>query len=103
MTLALPVLVTVAESDWLVPTVVFPKLRLVGLEPRVPTGMAVPVPESEIVNDGLDAFEVIVTLPVALLVFVGANFTVSAVLCPALRVSGVVIPLNVNPVPLMAA
>jgi hypothetical protein len=51
----------------------------------------------------LDAFEVIVTLPVALLVFVGANFTVSAVLCPALRVSGVVIPLNVNPVPLMAA
>ena len=59
--------------------------------------------EIETVRVGFEAFDVIVTLPVALPVVVGANFAVSDVLCPAARVSGVVIPLNVKPVPLMAA
>ena len=87
----------------MLPTVTFPKPRLVGLEPRVPTGTAVPVPESEIVSDGFEAFEVMVTLPLALPVVVGANFTARDILCPAVSVSGVVIPLKVNPVPLMEA
>ena len=56
--------------------VTFPRPRLVGLEPKVPTGTAVPVPESEIVTDGFEAFDVMVTLPLVLPVLVGANFTV---------------------------
>jgi hypothetical protein len=97
------VLLIVVERDWLLPTVTLPKLRLIGLEPSVPTGTAVPVPERPIVSDEFDAFEVMVTVPLAPPVVVGANFTLRDVLCPAVKVNGTAIPLRVNPVPLMAA
>ena len=42
MTLAPPVLVTVSESDCLLPTVTLLKLRLVGFDPNVPG--AIPFP-----------------------------------------------------------
>jgi hypothetical protein len=50
---------------------------------------------------GSDAFEVIVILPVTLPVDAGVNVTVKVALWPAVRVNGVVIPLRLNPVPLI--
>ena len=101
MTLDPPVLVTVSDRDWLLPTVTFPKLRLVGFDPSVPC--VTPVPVTGIVRVGLDAVEVMVTLPLALAADVGANLTLKAALWPAVRVSGVEIPLRLKPVPVMVA
>jgi hypothetical protein len=96
-----PVLVTVSARDLLLPTVTLPKLRLLGFDPRDPS--ASPVPANEIVRVGLEAFEVTVTLPLALVADAGVNVTVNVVLWPAVRVNGVLIPLRLNPVPLMLA
>jgi hypothetical protein len=100
VTLVPPVLVTVSDRDWLFPTVTLPKLRLVGFAPSAPA--ATPVPDKGIVRVGFDAFEVTVTLPLALPAAVGVNVTVKLALCPAVNVTGVVIPLRLNPVPLAA-
>ena len=85
----------------MLPTVTLPKLRLVGFDPSVP--WATPVPDKGMFRVGLEAVEVRVTLPLALAADVGANLTLKVVLWPAVRVSGVVIPLRLNPVPVMAA
>lgn len=52
---------------------------------------------------GFDAFEVMVTLPLALPAAAGVNVTVKVVLCPAVNVTGAVIPVRLNPVPVIAA
>jgi hypothetical protein len=100
VTLEPPLLVTVSDSDSLLPTVTLPKLRLVGFAPSVPG--VTPVPDNGIVRVGLEALEVMVMLPLALAAEVGANETLKVVLWPAVRVSGVVIPLRVKPLPLIA-
>lgn len=64
--------------------------------------MAAPVPDKGIVNVEFEASEVSVTAPVTLPVEPGANFTVKFVVCPALRVNEGLMPLSVNPVPLIA-
>ena len=74
-----------------------PKLRLVGFEPSVPG--AIPVPDSGIFRVG--AFEVIVTFPLTLPADAGVNATLKFVLCPAVSVTGVVMPLKLNPLPLI--
>ena len=51
---------------------------------------------------GFDAFEVTVTVPGNVPADVGANFTVNVVLCPAVNVTGGVIPEMLNPVPVAA-
>ena len=99
MTLEPPVLVTVSDSVLLLPTVTLLKPRLVGFDPSAPG--ATPVPDSGIVRVGLDAFEVIVILPLALAVEAGVNVTVKFALCPAVSVTGAVIPFRLNPVPLI--
>ena len=101
MTLDPPVLVIVSDRAPLLPTVTLPKLRLLGFGPS-PPGEA-PVPANAKVRDGLEAFEVMVTVPLALPADCGAKVTVKVVLCDGLRVSGVVIPLKVNPAPLIPA
>ena len=73
------------------------KLKLVGDAVKVAGVTAVPV--SGIDKDGLEAFEVTVTVPLALLVEVGANVTVNDVLCPGVSVTGGVMPEILNPVP----
>ena len=83
----------------MLPTVTLPKPRLVGFEPSEPG--AIPVPDKGIVSVVLEAFEVMVTLPLALVAVWGANVTVKFVLCPAVSVTGAVIPVRVNPVPLI--
>ena len=83
------------------PTVTFPKLMLLELSPNRP-GDA-PVPETAIVNVGFEPSEVMVTIPAKFATDCGAKPTVKVVLCDAFKVSGVVMPLRVNPVPLMLA
>ena len=83
----------------MLPTITVPKLRLLGLDPNAPG--ATPVPANGIVRVGLDAFDEIVTLPVTLPADGGVNVTLKLALCPAASVMGAVIPLNVNPVPLI--
>jgi hypothetical protein len=53
------------------------------------------------VRVGLDAFEVIVILPLRLAAEAGVSVTVKFALCPAVSVTGAVIPLKLNPVPLI--
>ena len=93
-------MVTVSERALSLPTVTLPKLRLVGFDPKSPG--EIPVPDNGIVKVGFEALEVTVTLPLALAADAGVKVTLKVALCPALRVTGVVMPLSVNPVPLMA-
>jgi len=99
VTLEPPVLVTVSERDCLLPTITLPKPRLVGFEPSAPG--VTPVPDNGMARVGFEAFEVIVTLPLTLPADVGVNVTLKLALCPAVSVTGAVIPLTLNPVPLI--
>jgi hypothetical protein len=94
-------LVTVSERDLLLPTVTLPKLSEVGFAPSVPG--EIPVPVRGILRVELEALEMMFTLPLAPAAEVGVNVTVNVVLCPAPRVRGVVMPLRLNPLPLMLA
>ena len=93
-----PVLVRVTVADCVVPVVTLPNASLVGLSDSVPG--VTPVPVNGMSRDGFEAFEVTVTMPLALPALVGANLTEREAVCPADSVTGVVIPLTVNPVPL---
>ncbi len=77
MTLVPPVLVTVPDRDWLLPTVTLPKLRLDGVDPSAPA--AIPLPDSDTVSVGFEAVEVTVSVPLAAAADVGANFIVISV------------------------
>jgi hypothetical protein len=101
VTLDPPILVTVSDSAWFFPVCTVPKLRLAGFAPRAPG--PTPVPDNAIDSVGLGAFEVIVTVPLALPVACGAKVTVNVVLWDALSATGTVIPVSVNPVPLTDA
>ena len=100
VTLEPPEFVSVADSDCVPPRVTVPKARVVGLEVIAPA--VAPVPDNGTVRFGLEAFDAIVTLPLAEPEALGANVTVKLVLCPAVNVSGVLIPPTVKPDPLPA-
>ena len=100
VTLDPPAFVIVSDNVFVADTCTLPKLRLVGFETSVPG--VVPVPESGMVRVGFDAFEVTVTLPLFAPEDGGANETLKLVLWPAVSVTGVEIPLTLNPVPLTA-
>ena len=99
VTLEPPVLVIVPDRAWLLPTVTLPKLRVVGFDPSAPGVTA--VADNGMVRVGFEAVEVMVTLPVTLPADTGVNVTVNAALWPAVSVAGVVIPLRLNPVPVI--
>jgi len=84
----------VSERELCLPMVTLPKSRLVGFALNAPG--VTPVPETPIVNPGLTASDVIVTVPLTFPLDVGVNLTVNVVLCEAPRLSGVVIPLIAN-------
>ena len=98
VTLEPPVLVTVSDSEEFLPTITLPKSRLVGLDDRVPA--ETPVPDNGRVSVESEASETIVTAPVVAPAAWGANATVKFVLWEGFSVSGAVIPLIWNPVPL---
>jgi len=79
------------------PTLTLPKLTLEGVTEICG---CVPVPLKEIVAGEFVALLTTVTLPARLPVEVGAKLTLKDVDWPAARLSGSVIPLVVNPVPL---
>jgi hypothetical protein len=83
----------------LLPSVTLPKLRLVGFDPSPPG--ATPVLDNGIVRVGFEAFDVTVRLPLALPADCDVKTTVKVALCPAVSVTGVVIPLRLYPVPLV--
>ena len=96
-----PVALRLPFADPLVPTITLPKPRVPGVMLSCPAE-EVPVPDSGIVRLGFEAFEVIVTLPVAFVAEAGANVTVNVVLWFAPSVTGVESPLTLNPLPLAA-
>ena len=71
-------LVTVSDRFLLLPTCTLPNARLLGFGESVPG--VTPVPESAMPKLGFDPFEVIVTLPLAAPLALGANCTVNDVL-----------------------
>jgi len=99
-TLDPPVFVMVSVSVEVCPTVTFPKLRFEGLGLKSP-GLR-PVPDSGIASDGFEPFDVTVKVPLSLPADVGSNETVTVVLAPDARFTGVVMPPKVKPVPLIA-
>ena len=78
-----------------------PKLRLVGFALSCPTA-AVPEPETGTLSVALDASDVTVRVPLDVPVVVGANSTLKPAVCPAAKLEPEVIPLSVNPAPLIA-
>ena len=82
------------------PTVTFPKLRLLGL---APSRSVTPVPESETLAGEFVALLLKGMLPLALPVVVGAKVALKVVVWPAVRVRGRVRPLMLKPVPVTAA
>ena len=69
------------------------------MDPSVPG--AIPVPDNAIVRVGLEAFEVMVTVPLAAPAAVGVNVTLNVVLCPAFNVTGTETPFRLKPVPVI--
>ena len=86
----------------MLPTVTFPKLRLVGVAVRDEV-CATPLPESDTAAGELVAVLTTETQPEALPVTVGAKVAVKLVLWPAVRVRGSESPLMLNPEPVTVA
>ena len=61
------------------------------------------MPDNAIVGLEPEASEVMLTLPLAAPLVVGANSTLKEALCPAFSVTGTVNPLMLNPLPLAVA
>ena len=96
-----PVAFRLPDAVPLFPTTTLPSGKVAGVTVSVPVAAAVPVPDSGIVSVGLDPSEVIVRLPLALPADVGVNVTLKLALWPEVSVTGAVIPLKLNPVPLI--
>ena len=94
--LAVPPLVRLMVCNPLLPTRTFPKFTAEGLAVSCP---CTPVPLSGIVVGDPGALLLMLILPNALPVEVGANWAVKEVLAPALIVCGTLRPLMLNPVP----
>ena len=98
VTLVPPLFTRVSEPLLLVPTVTLPRLMLLRLGERPPGVM--PLPVSGIVRPEFDAFDVIVTVPLALPPALGSNPMLKDALWPPLSVRGSDNPLMLNPAPL---
>jgi hypothetical protein len=95
-----PLALRVPETVPLAPTATLPADKVVGS--AVNTAVAVvPVPERARLRVGLEPFDVMVTLPLALPADCGVKVTVKFAICPAASTTGVEIPLNVKAVPLI--
>lgn len=102
VTLDAPEFVKVSVRLFELPVCTLPKLRAAGLGLSVPGGKT-PVPASATVRFGLDPLEVIDKLALTVPATDGVNFRVKLVLWPALRVSGRVSPVKLNPEPAVDA
>jgi len=89
-------MVTFCEAEE-VPVVMLPKLRVVGLMPRVNVA-AIPVPLSPTEVGEVGALLTIEMLPATEPIDVGRNATVIVVCCPAFTFKGSENPLTLNEV-----
>jgi len=94
-----PLAVKVPVADPLVPATTLPSAMGDGVAVSTPA-VVVPLPVKGMVKLGSEPVDVTVTLPLALPADVGVKVTLKVALCPAVRVTGVEIPLTVKPVPL---
>jgi hypothetical protein len=92
-----PVALSVPVWVPLVPTVTLPTLT--GLTLNVPWLCEIAEPLSVMLRVGLEAFEVIATLPLKLPADCGANVTLKDALCPGVKITGVLNPEILKPVP----
>jgi len=81
--------------------VTFPRLKLAGVTVSVPA--VAPTPVNETLSVGLEAFEVIASVEVSVPAVVGANATDKFTLAPAASEYGKLIPLMLNPEPVVLA
>jgi len=95
VTFEFPVFVTVTFCELLLPTFTFPKLRLVGLMPRVRMA-AIPVPLRATELGDVGALLAIEMLPDTVPTEVGRKATVIVVCCPAFTFNGNENPLTVK-------
>lgn len=100
--LEFPVFFTATPRGIEPPTTSFPKFRL-DVDSEMVRVALPPVPLKAMVYVGFEALLLIVTLPVTLPEAVGANATVKLFVPEAASVSGTVMPLILNPVPLTVA
>ena len=96
-----PLLLTVTATDLFLPTVIFPKLTLLGFAIREPA--VTPVPESAMLRGDPGASETMARLPVTLPPAAGANFTVNATDWFGVNVVGRASPMTEKPVPVTVA
>jgi len=98
VTLEPPELVRVSVKVLLLPVCTVPKLRLVGLAPRLPG--VTPVAETAILSVGLEPLLVTAIFPLTAPAEFGANTTLNVgLLWPAVNVRGRVRPFTLRPVP----
>jgi hypothetical protein len=83
---------TVAARLFLLPSTTLPKLRFEGDTAIFPGTL--PVPDSDTDSVGLDALELIVSLPAVVPLACGLNVTLKLALWPELKVTGGLIPLK---------
>jgi hypothetical protein len=93
-----PVFFTVSVCDWFCPTTTLVKVRLAGV--ALSTAGLTAVPLNAMDKLASEAFEMRDTFPLKLPADGGVSVTLNDTLCPGARVSGVVIPDKLNPVPL---
>lgn len=100
VTLDPPEFVNVSDKDCVPPTVTVPNAKLLGCNVIAPA--VAPVPDNGMVRVGLGASEVMLMLPLVDPDAIGAKVKVKLVLCPPLKVRGVLIPPSAKPDPLTA-
>jgi hypothetical protein len=100
--LELPVFFKLTARVSVLPTVLFPKVRLVGDAEMVRVS-AIPVPLRLSVSAVAPELFLSVIITLSVPVLAGANFSVKLLVLPAASVSGVVKPLVENPAPLILA
>jgi hypothetical protein len=101
VTLAFPLLVTVALNVLLLPTFTFPNARLEVLSPSSLVAVT-PVPLNAMTVGEFGALLTIVTEPLTEPAEVGPNTTLNVVLLPAATDKGALIPVILKPVPATA-
>jgi hypothetical protein len=92
---AVPDAVNMAVNLFVLPTVTVPKGRVLGEMLKGPE--LAPTPESGITR--LEVFAVTLIVPVAFPAIVGAKRALKVKLCPAVKLSGRLRPLRLNPLP----
>ena len=96
-----PVAVRVVVRLLLAPTATLPKFKALALGVNRP--VEAPVPDTEMLRFGLEAFETTAIAPLTLPAAVGAKRTPKVNLCPLFRLKGRASPLNLNPAPVTVA